>query len=187
MVDNIIMEKEKTKIHFLKMQSEKLNYLGEFKENILIALERDEIEKKLIRSEVKEAMKDKNAILLKIKRDIKLDLVKPYIEEAEKIGLRYMLVDDLTYREPVVLVVITSECLDNEDKNVVLESSTKVFTDAGLSENFAYGIGKKICPKHYKELEEKLPEYLNKFEKMNIFDRLLGKECIIDRYDEKER
>lgn len=187
MVDNIIMEKEKAKIHFFKTQSEKLDYLGEFKENIILALERDEIEKKLIRLEIKEAMKDKNAILLKIRRDIKLDLIKPYIEEAEKIGLRYMLVDDLTYREPVGLVVVTSECLENEDDNIILESSTKVFTDAGLSENYAHAIGKKICLKHYKELKEKLPEYLDKFEKMNIFDRLFGKECIIDRYDEKER
>ncbi len=187
MVDNIIMEKEKAKMRFFKMQSEKLEYLGEFKENVIIALDRMDIEKNLIRFEIKEAMKNKNAILLKIKRDIKLNLIKPYIDEAEKQGLRYMLVDDLTYRGSVGLVVVTSESLDNESEDIILESSTKVFTDAGLSENFAHAIGEKICSKHYKELEEKLPEYLDKFEKMNIFDKFLGRECIIDRYDEKER
>ena len=66
MVDNIIMEKEKAKMRFFKMQSEKLEYLGEFKENVIIALDRMDIEKNLIRFEIKEAMKNKNAILLKI-------------------------------------------------------------------------------------------------------------------------
>lgn len=187
MVDDIINEREKAKLHFLKTQTEKFEYLGEFKENVLIALEKKEIERKIIHKEIQDAMKDKKAILLKIRRDIPFDAIKPYIDEAEKLGLRYTLVDGLTYKGDIGLVIVSGESLDNADKNIVVDSATKVYTDAGLSESFIYGEGHKICTKHYKELEEKLPSQLNKFEKMNFFDRLFGKVCPIDMYDKKER
>ncbi|MGL4863442.1 MAG: DUF1694 domain-containing protein [Cetobacterium sp.] len=187
MVDDIINEREKAKLHFLKTQTEKLIYLGEFKENILAALEKQEIERNLIHNEIKEAMKDTRAVLLKIRRDIPFDSIKTYIDEAEKIGLRYTLVDDVTFRGNIGLVVVSQEPLDNENKDVVLESATKVYTDAGLSESFIYGEGHKICPKHYKELKAKLPERLDKFQEMNFFDRLFGKVCPIDIFDKKER
>lgn len=187
MVDDIINEREKAKLHFLKTQTEKLIYLGEFKENILAALEKQEIERNLIHNEIKEAMRDSRAVLLKIKRDIPFDSIKPYIDEAEKIDLRYTLVDDITFRGNIGLVVVSQEPLDNENRNVVLESATKIYTDAGLSEAFIYGEGHKICPKHYKELKAKLPERLDKFQEMNFFDRLFGKVCPIDRFDKKER
>lgn len=187
MVDEIINEREQTKLKFLKKQSEKFLYLGEFKENIIIAVNKSDIEKNFIYDEVFEAMKRKDANLLKIRRDIKLEKIKVYIKEAENIKLRYTLVDDLSFRGDVGLVVVSKEELDNDDKDVILESKGKVFIEAGLSEGFAYAMGKKICPKHFKELEEKLPEYTNKFEKMNFFDRLFGKICIIDEFEEKER
>ncbi|MGL4935551.1 MAG: DUF1694 domain-containing protein [Cetobacterium sp.] len=187
MVDDIINEREKAKLHFLKTQTEKLIYLGEFKENVLAALDRQEIERNLIHNEIKEVMKDKRAILLKIRRDVHFECIKTYIDEAEKIGLRYTLVDDITFRGNIGLVVVSSEALDNEDKEVVIESATKVYTDAGLSEGFIYGEGHKICSKHYKELKEKLPSHLDKFQEMNFFDRLFGKVCPIDRFDKKER
>ncbi|WP_297597867.1 DUF1694 domain-containing protein [uncultured Cetobacterium sp.] len=187
LVDDIINEREKAKLHFIKIQSQKLDYLGEFKENIIVALEKQEIERNIIHNEIKEAMSDSRAVLLKLRRDIPFDCIKPYIEEAEKIGLRYTLVDDITFRGNIGLVVVSQEPLDNEDKNVVVESAAKVFIDAGLSEGFIYAEGQKICPEHYKELEEKLPEYLDRFQEMNFFDRLFGKVCPIDRFDKKER
>ncbi|MGL5982476.1 MAG: DUF1694 domain-containing protein, partial [Cetobacterium sp.] len=70
MVDDIINEREKAKLNFLKSQAEKLFYLGEFKENVLAALEKEEIERNFIHNEIKDIMKSEKAILLKINRDI---------------------------------------------------------------------------------------------------------------------
>ncbi|MGL4424931.1 MAG: DUF1694 domain-containing protein [Cetobacterium sp.] len=187
MVDDIINEREKAKLNLFKAQAEKLIYLDEFKENVLAALEKQEIERNFIHKEIKDIMKNENAVLLKIRRDIPFDCIKPYIDEAEKIGLRYMLVDDTTFRGNVGLVVVSKEALENEDSEVIVQSATKIYTDAGLNENFIYGEGHKICPKHYKMLKEKLPNNLDKFEEMNFFDRLFGKVCPIDRFDKKEQ
>ncbi|MGL4867195.1 MAG: DUF1694 domain-containing protein, partial [Cetobacterium sp.] len=100
---------------------------------------------------------------------------------------RYMLVDDTTFRGDVGLVVVSKEALENEELEVIVQSATKIYTDAGLNENYIYGEGHKICPKHYKMLKEKLPNNLDKFEEMNFFDRLFGKVCPIDRFDKKEQ
>lgn len=187
MVDEIINEREKAKINFIKTQAEKYEYLGEFKERVLIALEKQDIEKGIIHTEIIEKMKDSRASLLKIRRDISLDLIKPYIDEAEKIDLRYMLVDDISFRGEIGLVVVSKEALNNENENVIAESITKVFVDAGLSEGFAFALGKKICPKHYDELKEKLPDYLDRFQEMSLFDRIFGKTCPIEMYEKKEK
>jgi uncharacterized protein YueI len=187
LVDDIINEREKAKLNFLKSQTEKLFYLGEFKENILAALEKQEIERNFIHNEIKDIMKDDKAVLLKIKREIPFDSIKVYIDEAEKIGLRYMLVDDISFRGDIGLVIVSKEPLDNENIEVIIESATKVYTDAGLDENFIYGEGHKICSKHYKEIKDKLPSRLDKFEEMNFFDRLFGKVCPIDRFNKKEQ
>lgn len=185
MVEEIINEREKAKINFIKAQAEKLQYLGEFKENVLIALEKKEIEKNLIHPEILEMMSDSRAEMVKIKRDIPLNFIKPYIDKAEKLDLRYTLVDDVTFVGEIGLIVVSKEPLDNADKEVVAESIGKIFIDAGLSEGYAYAIGKKICPKHYKMLKEKLPSQVDRFIEMNFFDRLFGKVCPIEVYEKR--
>ena len=39
----VLDEREKTKIRFVKTQMEKGDYLGEFKENVLAALKKDQL------------------------------------------------------------------------------------------------------------------------------------------------
>ncbi|MGL6115207.1 DUF1694 domain-containing protein [Cetobacterium sp. SF1] len=183
---DIIDVQEKAKQKFLMTQIEKNYYLGEFKENVLIALTKEQVENKMVYEEVIEAMKEPDSILLKMKREVPLKFFKPYIQIAEEIGLRYRLVDGVTFLGDVAMVVVCEEALDNEDLDVVLESVGEKFIKAGLSEGFAYAMGKKICKKHYRELEKKLPSYAGNFKKFNIFDVLIGRECPIDKF-EKEK
>ena len=62
-------EREKTKIKFQQVQVEKNYFLGEFKENIILAVRKQELDGKLLR-EVVSAMKREDAVLLKISRSI---------------------------------------------------------------------------------------------------------------------
>lgn len=183
MIEDIINEREKTKINFVQKQSEKSIYLGEFKENILAGLNISDIEKGIVDERIKEYMRDEKAKILKIKRDIEFEKITPYIKEAEKLGLKYTLVDDISFIGDVGIVIVSKEPLDNENEEVILESPTKVFTDAGLSKGFAFAYGKKISSKYYNQLKEKLPEYIHKFEEMSFWDRLFGKMCPIEQYE----
>ncbi|MCJ8341975.1 MAG: YueI family protein [Cetobacterium sp.] len=182
----LIDEQEKARQKFFKTQLEKNYYLGEFKENIIIALTKDQIEDQLISEEVIEAMKEPDAVLLKMRRDIPLKFFKPYIKVAEDLKLRYRLVDGVTFLGEVGLVVVSEDALDNGNLDVILESIGEKFLKAGLSEGFAYAMGKKICKKHYRELEKKLPSFVGNFKKFNILDILLGRECPIDKFDKEK-
>lgn len=173
----VVDEREKTKIRFVKTQMEKSAYLGEFKENVIAALNKDQLEEDDIYMEIFEAMKEDDVSLLKMRRDVSLEKLKPYIKEADRLGVRYQLVDGLSYRGEIALVVVSKEALANADEDVVIRDMDQDFIDAGLGEELSKARGKKICKKCYKRVEKVLPEYLGTFQKMGIIDKLLGNRC----------
>lgn len=173
----VLNEREKTKIRFIKTQMEKGDYLGEFKENVIAALKKDQLEEDDIYPEIVEAMKDADVTLLKMRRDVSLDRLKPYIRVAEELGLRYQLVDGLSYRGDIALVLVTKDALDNSDEDVLIRDMDQDFIDAGLGEEISKARGKKICKECYKKIQKTLPEYLSDFRKMGILDTILGNKC----------
>ncbi len=177
-------EVEKTKIKFQQVQVEKNYFLGEFKENVILAVRKQELDGKLLR-EVVTAMKREDAVLLKISRTISLKKVKVYIDEAEKIGIKYRLVDGLSFAGDVGLVVVSKLTFDNENIDVILEKRSQPYEDLGLSASFSKHEGEKICRRHYTMVSDKIPLYAKRFDKLDIFDRLLGKKCPICE-EEKE-
>jgi uncharacterized protein YueI len=174
---NIIDERDKRRMNFSKILGEKDYYLGEFKENIMAALHKDQLEEDDVYFEILEAMKESDAVLLKMRRDVSLKKFKPYIEEAEKLGIKYKLVDALSYKGDVALVVVSKDAMENSDKDLVVRDMDQDFIDAGLGEEFSKARGKKICKKCFKELEEKLPEYKGSFKEITFFDKLIGHKC----------
>lgn len=182
-MENIISQRDKLKINFMKIQYERNLFLGEFKENVLKAIEKNNLLSETINPEIKEAMNSDMAKGLKIRRDLSFEYIKPYIDEAEKIGLSYILVDDIAYQGRVVIVVISKEAIENKDREVFAKSPAKVYLDAGLSEAYYFAEGKKISGKKYKELKEKLPERVDKFKKLGLLDKLFGKKCAIEIYE----
>ena len=175
--NEIVNEREKTKINFIKTQMQKGEYLGEFKENILAALTKDQLEEDDVYGEILLEMKKSEASIVKMRRDIPLKCLKPYIREAENIGLRYQLVDGLSYRGDIALVVVSKEVQDNSDKNLVIRDMDQDFLDAGLDEKLSKARGKKICKECYSKIEEKLPQYLSEYKKAGVIDKLLGFRC----------
>lgn len=173
----VLNEREKAKIRFVKTQMEKGDYLGEFKENVIAALKKDQLEEDDIYPEIIEAMKEGDVSLLKMRRDVSLNRLKPYIRVAEELGVRYQLVDGLSYRGDIALVVVTKDALDNSEEDVLIRDMDQDFIDAGLGEELSKARGKKICKECYKKIQEKLPEYLGDFRKMGILDKILGNKC----------
>ncbi len=174
----ILNLKEKTKINFQKTQNEKFIYLGEFKENVISALKKQDIDEN-IQYRFLELMKKNNAKLLKISRDLNIKNIKRYIEYAEKIGLKYRLVDNLSYEGDIGMVIVSKEPLNNKDENIVFQGEEELYKKAGLVPYYWEAEGKKICKKHYKLLEKNFPKKKEKFELMGIIDKILGYKCPI--------
>lgn len=186
MSENIIDKKNSTKINFLKTLAEKTLYLDEFKENVILALTKKQVMSGIIYTEVIDAMKKEGTASIKMRRDVPLKDFNPYIMEADKAGIQYTLVDALDMKGDIVLVVVSKEAIDNENREVIVEDEEEKFRKVGLSEEYPKHLGEKLCSKHYKMLSEKMLSYEGKFEELNLLDRLLGKSCPICK-KEKEK
>lgn len=177
-------EKEKARIKFQQVQVEKNYFLGEFKENVILAVRKQELDGKVLR-EVIEVMKREDAVLLKINRNIPLKKVKVYIDEAEKIGIKYRLVDGLSFVGDVGLIVVSKLSFDNAKKDVILEKRSQPYEDLGLPACFSEYEGQRICTRHFTMLMDKIPLYAERFDKLDILDKLMGKKCPICEEERK--
>lgn len=184
MSENIIDKQNEAKLNFLKANAEKTLYLDEFKENVILALTEKQVLSGVVYQRVIEEMKKAETARMKMRRDVPLKAFKPYIMAAEKAGLQYTLVDALDTRGNIALVMVAKEAFEDPNRNIVLEDLEEKFEKAGLSSEYIKKIGSKLCKKHYELLSKKMPSYEEKYEKLTILDRILGKECPICR---KER
>ena len=182
-MENLIKDKNELN-SFLKGQIEKTYYLGEYKERILGALNKEQIMKDDIYPEIIGLMEEKEACLLKLSRDVEIKKLKPYIMHAEKIGLKYQLVDGLSYRGNIGLVVVSETELEFQSENIIIKDMAQDFIDVGLGEIFSKNKG-FICSKHYRNVKEKLPNHINEFKKISLFGKFVGLKCSICE-EEKE-
>ncbi|MGL5963665.1 MAG: DUF1694 domain-containing protein [Fusobacteriaceae bacterium] len=187
MIENEIRDAQfQTRKKFFETQAEKEMYLQEFKENIIISLNKEDIESGVLYPEIIEAMHEPDAVLLKMRRDIPLKFLKPYIEVAEKIGLRYTLIDALSFIGDVGLVIVSKEAMENSEQDLEIDSIEKKFIENGLSTAYPKNFGKKICKKHYNILSEKLPLYRGSFKKFKFIDKIFGQICPICENERKK-
>ena len=180
-------EEKRVANSFAKTQIEKSYYLGEYKERVLGALNKDQIIEDDIYPEIIDLMGRKEAYLLKISRDVEIKKIKPYIAHAEKIGLKYQLVDGLGYRGDIGLVVVSESALEFQNENLVIRDMDQDFIDVGLGEVFSKSMGLSICSKHYNDAKKKLPNYINEFKKINLLGKFLGQKCPICQAEKEHR
>jgi uncharacterized protein YueI len=178
---DLLDEKEKKMRQLYNIQHQKKYYLGEYRERVILALKIDQLVEDEIYLEVIEAMKNSHAKILKLRRDVGLKHLKPYIKEAERLEFRCELIDGLEYLGDIGLVVISDEALDNEGNELVVKDMDQDFLEVGLGYEFSKNQNKSICNECYLKVEDKLPSYLNKFKRLNIIDKLLGTNCPVCR------
>lgn len=179
MNENIIDKQNMAKLNFLKANAEKTLYLDEFKENVILALTEKQVLSGIIYQEVIEELKKPETARMKMRRDISLKALKPYIMAAENAGVEYTLVDALDTRGDIALVVVAKKAFDDPNRTIVLEDLEEKFEKAGLNPEYIKKVGSKLCKKHYDLLVEKMPSYKNEFEKLTLLDKIFGKECPI--------
>lgn len=172
---------------FAKTQAEKFYYLGEYKERVLGALNKDQIIEDDVYPEIIDLMGRKEAYLLKLSRDIEIKKLKPYISHAEKIGLKYQLVDGLSYKGDIGLVIASDSALEVQNENIVIRDMDQDFIDAGLGEIYSKNKNSSLCSKHYGEVKIKLPNYINEFKKINLLGKFLGRKCPICQAEKEHR
>ena len=180
-------EDKKFENSFAKIQAEKNFFLGEYKERVLGALTKDQIIEDDIYPEILSLMENPKAFLLKLSRDVELKKLKPYIQYAEKIGLKNQLVDGINYFGNIGLVIVSKEALEEQADNLIIRDMDQDFIDAGFEEYVSKSRGKAICSRHYREIENKLPNYIHEFKKINLLGKLIGTKCSICKVETENR
>ena len=161
MNENLIDKESQIKINFLKTQAERAFYL-------------DELRSGIVYPEIIERIKQSDVAYIKMKREIELKFLKPYIVEAERINVRYTLVDSLNLLGNIALVIVVKDAFDTNEREILIKDIREKFQEVGLYPEYVKYFGKKICEKHYSLVEEKLPGYEKKFKKLTIFNQLFG-------------
>lgn len=186
MSENLVDQESQVKLRFLKMQAERAFYLDEFKENIALALTEKELKSGYVYPEILEEMKKSTTAYIKLKKEISLKYLKPYILEAEKNRLRYTLVDGLNLLGDIGLVVVSKEAFETNEREIVVKSMEEKFEKNGLYVEYIKYFGEALCERHYRLLKDKMPEYVFQFKKLTFLDKLFGKGCPICKI-EKEK
>lgn len=179
MKDCIIKKIEDIKDKIVNARIERNQYLGEYKERVIVALTKSEVEEKFIYPEVIKALKKKIVSKMIISRDLELSKIKKYITLAKEMKVSFKMVDSLSYVGDIGLVVVSSEALKNIPKDPVPKSFLERILDAGLDEVYYKALGKKISKEYYEIIEEKLSELLIYYKPITFFDKISGTKCII--------
>mgnify|MGYP003517273711 FL=1 len=180
MNNNDIMKNiEKEKDRAYSKQLEKNIFLGEYKERVIAALTKEEVEEKGVYKEIIQALKTKEAKHLKISRDIEFSKIRDYVIEAEKIGINYQLVDGLSYSGNVGLVVSSDDALENQKEDPIIMSIPERFKNKGLPDIYYESLEEKICDYHKMIIHNEMPEFEEKYREITFLDRVLGVKCPI--------
>lgn len=179
MQKDYIEAQEESRNKFFKTQAEREVFLQEFKENVIISLKKEDVESGLVSPEIIEAMHEPDAVLLKMRRDIPLKFLKPYIDVAKEIGIRYTLIDTLSIIGDIGIVIVSKDAMDYSDEDISADTLEQKFIKHGLDGSYSRHLGEKICKRHFDLLTDKYPLYRGSFTKLSLLDRLLGQSCPI--------
>lgn len=184
MNDEVLKRVEEEKDRAAYALAEKNSYLGIYRERIILALTKEEVEEKFIYEEVKQALNDKRAILLSLSRGIELKYLKKYMRLAEENGINCKLVDAISYVGEISLVISANDAIRNND-NILVKSVKERLKEANLKESFYDAINTKISKKHYNQISQNCPSLLNYYMEMSFVARFLGIKDIIDEKGDK--
>ncbi|WP_067141761.1 DUF1694 domain-containing protein [Oceanivirga salmonicida] len=180
-LDNDILKKvEKQKDRVISAMAERSRYLGIYRERVILALTREEVEEKYIYKEVKRALEDRNAIQMTLARTVELKYLKKYMKMAEECDINCKLVDGLSYVGDIALVISAKDAI-NLKENPIVVSHLEQIRNKGLEDVYYESLGKKISSKYMAIIKEKLPDLADEYEEITFFDKLLGTECPIEK------
>jgi len=95
-------------------RSEKLQYLGEFRERILKLLTKNQVDDSLPYLEIEEALKDSRSTRLLLNGDLAYDFREKYIKIARKYNKPYTVINDPDLKGDTGLAVIADHAVDVE-------------------------------------------------------------------------
>lgn len=179
-MDDILRKIEKEKDRIVKARYERNEYLGEYKERVILALTVEEVEEKLVYKEVENALQTQEVFKMIISSNISFNKTKKYILLAKKYNIMCKKVDSLSLVGDIGLV-LASRDLFSEDNNreVIVKPKLERFLEKGLPSVYFEAQGQKIDKKYYNYIKEEFPDLISDYKELTFFDKMFGMRCPI--------
>ncbi len=156
-------------------KEEKRKFLGEFKERVLIALTRAQVEEAGTYPQVMEGIKDPEAEKIVIDREVDMNSAREYIRLAQEYNISFKKVGSPEFEGEIGLVVVSDQAVDREE--IFVKSREEYLRDKGIPNDLITAQGEKLCADCYQLIAQKAPEELDNYKQLSWFDKLLGKKC----------
>jgi uncharacterized protein YueI len=99
-------------------RSEKILYLGEFRERVLKVLTKDQVDDSVLYPEIEEALKNPHAARLLLDGDLDYEFRAKYIKLARKYNKSYKVINDPDLKGEIGLVVASDQAVDVENIHI---------------------------------------------------------------------
>ena len=147
---------------------EKKYWLGEFRERVIFALTKGQINRKEAMKVIDLKLKDSRITRLVIRSGIGEATTGKYMDLSKKHNVEFKTIDTQSEKEEIALVLVSDDAV-NEDN--VLEDIPV------LPKPFYNAKNNKLCSTHMQELKEKAPLFVEDFEEVSFFDKMVGIPC----------
>lgn len=179
MEKEILKNVEKSKDRLANILYERNQFLGIYKERVLVALTEEEVKEKLIYPEVKKALEKVVATKMVLTRRVDMKYLKKYINLANMYKVDCKIVDGLSYVGNISLVVSADDAVDIK-RNPVVKSRLEIIKDRGMPLAYYDALGKKVSKRYLKIIKKLLPELLDQYKELTFFDKLCGEKCPLE-------
>ncbi|WP_083497854.1 DUF1694 domain-containing protein [Sneathia sanguinegens] len=179
MEKEILKNVEKSKDRLANILYERNQFLGIYKERVLVALTEEEVKEKLIYPEVKKALEKVIATKMVLTRRVDMKYLKKYINLANMYKVDCKIVDGLSYVGNISLVVSADDAVDIK-RNPIVKSRLEIIKDRGMPLAYYDALGKKVSKRYLKIIKKLLPELLDQYKELTFFDKLCGEKCPLE-------
>lgn len=179
MEKEILKNVEKSKDRLANILYERNQFLGIYKERVLVALTEEEVKEKLIYPEVKKALEKVIATKMVLTRRVDMKYLKKYINLANMYKVDCKIVDGLSYVGNISLVVSADDAVDIK-RDPVVKSRLEIIKDRGMPLAYYDALGKKVSKRYLKIIKKLLPELLDQYKELTFFDKLCGEKCPLE-------
>lgn len=179
MEKEILKNVEKSKDRLANILYERNQFLGIYKERVLVALTEEEVKEKLIYPEVKKALEKVIATKMVLTRRVDMKYLKKYINLANMYKVDCKIVDGLSYVGNISLVVSADDAVDIK-RNPIVKSRLEIIKDRGMPLAYYDALGKKVSKRYLKIIKKLLPELLDQYKELTFFEKLCGEKCPLE-------
>jgi len=155
---------------------EKVYYLGEFKENVLRLLSKQQVTEAAIYPEVIGALQDKRAGKMIIDGSIGISYIEKYKKLAKKMNKPYTVRNDPEFKGATGLLVMSDEAVVDIGVITVEDRSLRL-KQLGMSSALINAVGQKVCKECMEQILKADPQEVANYHELSFLDRIGGQVC----------